>query len=82
MNWIAVEDRLPSHGVTVLTAQDWDYTTAMYMDGVWYLSAEGYAYTHDVYKPCGMGCCGEWEREEVELEYQPTHWAEIPEMPN
>jgi hypothetical protein len=80
MNWIAVADRLPPNGETVLTYQDFQYTTAILMDGKWYLSCEGYAYEHEVYVPCGMGCCGDWKTEVVELDYLPDKWAELPEM--
>ena len=82
MNWIAVTpDSLPPHGEIVLTYEDNAITTAMCMNGIWYLACQGSVFEHEVYVPCGMGCCGEWKTEEVELEWTPTYWAELPDMP-
>lgn len=79
MNWVAVSDRLPPHGQVVLT---WCYdetNAAIYMDGNWFATSDNAVRTQEVYERCGMGCCGEWKDEDVELDNWPTHWAEIEE---
>jgi len=77
MNWIAVTDRFPPHGEVVLAWSSWDEATAIYMDGTWYRAEEGMVMRREVYKRCRMGCCGEWENEDVEVWQTPTHWCEI-----
>jgi hypothetical protein len=78
MNWIAVEDRLPPHGEEILTwSYDEQLQMAILMDHHWYRTEEGMVMTREVYVPCGMGCCGDWKTEDVELVWQPTHWCKI-----